>query len=127
MNGRNTVKRAPANGSSSPNANRSGKHPPFAAGQAAGKSSSVWKADAQISLWTAHALPAGLNRKQPQAQRSYFAVYFNERIARSGRSFRAPDQALESKDEGIYLWRTQWYLHRRSPKNPQAVQRRHAL
>src|SRR4051794_20429866 len=54
--------------------------------------------------------------------RRLFAVDFNEGIARGGRSLRAPDQALESKDEGIHLWRTQRDLHRRSSKDSQTFQ-----
>src|SRR5271168_3631201 len=117
MNVKNTVKRAPASGSSSPNANRA----------ALQIIKFCLEGECANLALDAPAFPAGLNRMQHRQQRSYFAVYFNERIARSGRSFRAPDQALESKDERIYLWRTQWDLHRRSSKNSEAVQRRHAL
>src|SRR6202046_1389801 len=37
----------------------------------------------------------------------------NEGAARSGCSLRASDQALESKDEGVHLWRAQRDLHHR--------------
>ncbi len=70
------------------------------------------------------------DRAKPATQvstRRHFAINFHEGIARSGRSLRAPDQALESKDEGIHLWRTQRDLHHRSPEDPEAVQGRHAL
>src|SRR4051812_43610601 len=56
-----------------------------------------------------------------------FAIDFNERIARSRRSLRAPDQALESKDERVHLWRTKWDLHYRSAEDAEALQRRDAV
>jgi hypothetical protein len=59
---------------------------------------------AQIPLWAVRALTRG--ETLTIARRSKIAVNFNEGIARSGRSLRAPDQALESKDERIHLWRT---------------------
>src|SRR5579864_3180758 len=40
---------------------------------------------------------------QPEKKEAFFAINFNEGVARSRRSFRAPDQALESKDERIHL------------------------
>src|SRR5438132_5461190 len=39
--------------------------------------------------------------------RRLFGEYHHERAARSGRPLRAPDQALESEDEGIHLRRAQ--------------------
>src|SRR5271169_5865890 len=46
----------------------------------------------------------------------------NEGVARSGRSLRAPDEAVEPKDEGVHLWRAQWYLHYRSAEDAEDVQ-----
>ncbi len=48
----------------------------------------------------------------------------NEGAARSGCSLRASDEALESEDEGIHLWRAQRNLHHRPAEDAQAIQRR---
>ena len=56
--------------------------------------------------------------------RRYFACNLNEGIARSWRSLRAPDQALESEDERIHLRRTQRHLHHRSSEDAEDVQGR---
>ncbi len=48
----------------------------------------------------------------------------NEGAARSGCSLRASDQALESQDEGIHLWRAQRDLHHRPAEDAEAVQGR---
>src|SRR3972149_10365562 len=50
-------------------------------------------------------------------------VDIDERTAGRGSPFRAPNQALESKDEGVHLWRAKRYLHRRPPEDPEALPR----
>src|SRR5262245_16138818 len=90
--GKNTARRAPASGSNSLNAN-------FGNG-------------AQISLWIvrreARRRLAGQQGGSDSLSflRRQFASNIHERIARSRRSLRAPDQALESEDERVYLRRT---------------------
>src|SRR5229473_5741686 len=54
--------------------------------------------------------------------RRLIGEYHNEGVARSRRSLRAPDEAVEPKDEGVHLWRAQWYLHYRSAKDAKDVQ-----
>src|SRR5208337_562727 len=54
--------------------------------------------------------------------RRLIGKHYDEGVARSGRSLRASDQAVEPKDEGVYLWRAQWYLHYRSAEDAEDVQ-----
>src|SRR5262245_7542770 len=117
MSARSTGRRARASGSSSPSADR---------GRAALEAADFLAAHTNSALGRVR---AGVDRAKPKPKvtRRQFAVDFNERTARSGRSLRAPDQALESKDEGVHLWRTQRNLHHRSPKDPEAFQGRDAL
>src|SRR5882724_651233 len=49
---------------------------------------------------------------------------YHEGAARSWRSLRAPDQTLESEDEGIYLRRAQRHLHHRPAEDLEDVQGR---
>src|SRR5215510_4608980 len=112
--GKSTARRAPASGSNSPNANL---------GDAACKSRFGSCAASPLGLFigsTGGSDSLGYLRRQ-------FASNINEGIARSRRSLRAPDQALESEDEGIYLRRTKRYLYCRSAENFENVQRRRAV
>src|SRR5216684_777573 len=117
MKERSTAKRARASDSNSPNAR--------ATRQGALLGRPISRPRTQIPLWAC--AMSGSGETATRITRRHFAINFNEGVARSRRSFRAPDQALESKDEGIHLWRTQWDLHRRSPEDSQTFQGRYAL
>src|ERR1700722_10584710 len=56
-------------------------------------------------------------------KRRFIGYYYHEGVARSGRPLRASDQALESQDEGIHLWRAQRDLHHRPAEDAEDVQR----
>src|SRR5690349_17021311 len=110
MSERNTVKRAPESASSSPNANRcsSFETPIYAqAASAACSHNRLPQGSATSALGRVFPLRETKERDAPvYLLRRHFAVNFNEGTARSRRSLRAPDQALESKDERVHLWRT---------------------
>src|SRR5581483_8780572 len=64
--------------------------------------------------------PAGPTDSDAQIGRSY-GKHHHEGAARSWRSLRASDQALEPKDEGIHLRRAQRHLHHRPPEDAENV------
>src|SRR5216684_1394932 len=117
MKERSTAKRARASDSNSPNAR--------ATRQGALLGRPISRPRTQIPLWAC--AMSGSGETATRITRRHFAINFNEGVARSRRSFRAPDQALESKDERIHLWRTQRNLHHRSPEDPEAFQGCHAV
>src|ERR1700728_2107931 len=53
--------------------------------------------------------------------RRLIGEYHDEGVARSGRSLRAPDEAVEPQDEGVHLWRAQWDLHYRFAEDAEDV------
>src|ERR1700716_4078921 len=97
MRERSTAKRARASGSNSPNAR-------VCPSRHASRTADLTTTHTNSALGRVHCV----DRAKPVTRitRRQFAVNFNEGVARSRRSLRAPDQALESKDEGIHLWRT---------------------
>src|SRR5699024_1286132 len=46
-----------------------------------------------------------------QIRRKKNVNYFNETIVRSWCTFWSPDTPLESKNEKVYFYRAQWYIH----------------
>src|SRR3990170_7542030 len=55
-------------------------------------------------------------------RRKYNGCNYHEGAAGSRGTLRAPGQAVEPKDEEVYLRRAERDLHHRSPENAQAVQ-----
>src|SRR5277367_5785024 len=90
MNVKNTVKRAPASGSSSPNANRA----------ALQIIKFCLEGECANLALDAHAFPAGLNRMQHRQQRSYFAVYFGHQTKRWNPKMK---EYIFGERNGIYI------------------------
>src|SRR5947209_243615 len=116
MSGRSTVKRAPASVSSSPNGSsfslhlfsRSNQSPADERLEASICPNRPFSSHANSAL--GRVITGRRSSQQSQSAlldfRRQIAINLNERTARSRRSLRAPDQALESKDERVHLWRT---------------------